>query len=133
MEPQPPAPVTQFGSLMGPQRTSLGIIIAINRSAKALQHVPESEQARPLPLLLIIGIASCAIGAGFTWMYFSQQGPSAVTSQRNDPTTIPAATPEPLATILKPAPTPMPVAAPIAEPSLTPIRVPNSGELRTYM
>jgi hypothetical protein len=56
-----------------------------------------------------------------------------VTPQRNDPTTIPAATPKPLATVLKATPTPIPVATPIPQPFLTPIGVPNSGEVRTYV
>jgi hypothetical protein len=59
-ELQPPAPATQFGSLMGPQRTSPGMTIAMNRSAKALRYVPEANRRIPLG----DSIASCAIGAG---------------------------------------------------------------------
>lgn len=91
--------------------------------------VNQDHRVRPLlPIVLsttIAGLVSCAIGAGLAWLYFSQQVHSSVTPRPSDGTTLPATTP-------KPTPAKIPVRSAIPEPSLTPIGVPNSGEVRTY-
>jgi hypothetical protein len=95
-------------------------------SKPTLRYVPE-RQDRPVISTAAISIVACTIGAGMTWIYFSQQVPPAVRPQRNDP--IPAATPIPVPVA---TPIPIPVATPIPQPGLTPTRLPRSGEIRTY-
>jgi hypothetical protein len=101
---------------------------------KTIRYIPESEQQErraPLLLMILSGLMSCAVGVGLACLYFSQH--VVIPSPHRDEPPIAIATPSPARFVTLPAATPaaaIPTA--VAKPSITPIALPPSGEVRTY-
>ncbi len=96
---------------------------------KAIRCIPESEQQErraPLLLMILTGLMSCAVGVGLACLYFSQH--VVIPSSHRDEPPIAIATPSPARVVTFPAATP----AAVDKPSITPIALPQSGEVRTY-
>ena len=96
---------------------------------KAIRYIPESEQQErraPLLLMILTGLMSCAVGVGLACLYFSQH--VVVPLPHRDEPPIAIATPSPARVVTLPAAT----QAAVDKPSITPIALPQSGEVRTY-